>query len=763
MRAFILSILLVLFSSISYANSIESYCDVSEGEIPREQVVACIKANIESNKMSGKIVSSIKDNAALAGLIASKAFKEEVNIDVASNPDDVFSYVFFVMDRVAKVFGWIFIVSAAAVVLSIIYKGAERGQMTTSEKLIWSVVIVVFATVMCNGGAAVVIQVSYFVGSLIGMFIFFSAFPMLYQMFLNDSSSINNELNYQAKEWADNAVNRQIEMNLDDIIQTRKIYIKHAITTEYGKYKVDYDADVVGCIANGSEKEPNLNFYVPPVIAKISSCITDKLSYKKYDIGFVQDRKDDKSISLNLMKMISDNNPAARSIALKIADNPCSMAYNLDVNSENFINACLKTNSDGSIESKDGYAVFVKGNVASRSQILAEEKALKEKYRATAYAEMIKYGLSKQSKKKLKVDFEKMSRILKVGLQQDIEYKKNALAVLKIDFVNEVIVKAGNLQQGFDLVSNLVNFTDTSDELDVKDYFETIIVPDPSLRKGKMLSAMNTLTGNGVANLGLQYEDCYQKGVCAAGAKNPLKTIYQTGEAVQTTLTGLSLGSYATGKYLKMKANTLSKTDPIQDKNGDTLINISKRLLILNLILGVMLIVVFKITILKVIKDLVFAMLGVLSLGVVAILAVWAIFIRYFFISDNYFTLQDLLKKMKIYQMLLSIPIILISFSMTLALAPALQFVMALGLNAIFATELASMQGANSFGDNMLYLFEIIIYISAFITAYVLIYKEFYEVSIKEANEIIESQGRHNEDDDYAYGKVKKSLNGMMK
>lgn len=763
MRAFILSSFLLLFSSISYANSIESYCDVSEGEIPKEQVVSCIKANIESNRLTGKISSSIGDNLAIAGSIASKAFDEEINIDTSSNPDDVFSYVFFSMDRLAKVFGIIFIIAAAAVIWSIIYRGAERGQMTTKEKFIWSSVIGIFATAMLNGGAAVVIQVSYFVGMFVGMLIFFSAFPTAYQMFLNDSSSINNELNYQAKEWADNAVNRQIEMNLDDIIETRKIYIKHAITTEYGKYKVDYDADVVGCIANGSEKEPNLNFYVPPVIAKISSCVTDKLSYKKYDIGFVQDRKDDKSISANLIKMISENNHAARSIALKIADNPCSMAYNLDVNSENFINACLKTNSNGSIETKDGYAVFVKSSVVPRSQLLAEAKALKEKYRATAYAEMIKYGLSKQNKKNLKVEFERMSRILKVGLQQDIEYKKNALAVLKIDFVNEVIVKAGNLQQGFDLVSNLVNFTDTSDELDVKDYFETIIVPDPSLRKGKMMSAMNTLTGNGVANLGLQYEDCYQKGVCAAGAKNPLKTIYQTGEAVQTTLTGLSLGSYATGKYLKMKANTLSKTDPIQDKNGDTLINISKRLLILNLILGVMLIVVFKITILNVLRDLFFALIAVLSLGLVAILAILAVFMRYFFISDNYFTLQDLLRKMKIYQMLLSIPIVLISFILTLALAPALQFVMALGLNAIFATELAIMQGANSFGDNMLYLFEIIIYISAFITAYVLIYKEFYEVSIKEANEIMENQGRHNEDVDYAYGKVKKSLNGMMK
>lgn len=759
MKSFILGFIIFIFSISSYAD--ESYCDVSSGEIPKEQVVTCAKNKIESNEMLSSVAGSLGQYTGIASEIASYVFKENVVIE-AKSQYTFLNVVFKIISLAIDVARICFLIAGGLVVCSILLKGAERGQMTTKEKFIWACLITILTTLMFFGGSTLVVQVFSYISLFIGLVVFFIVFPTIYSEFENDVSSLHAELNQKATEFATAAVNSQIEMNLDDIVETRKLYSKFIISSENGKYKIGSSYDLVACINSSFEKPSSLSFYVPPVIAKISVCVTDKLSYKTYTVGYVEDKKDDKSVSSGIMKMISDSNPEARSIALKIANNPCSMAYEAERQNDSFVSACLNTGLNGNIQSDDGYATFATDGVILRTQILSDIKALKEKYRATAYAEMIKYALSKKSTKKVKVEFEKLSKILKVGLQDDKEYKSNALQVIKVDFVNNVIVKAGNLQQGFDLVSNLVNFTDTTDELDVKDYFNTITASDGSEMKGKLMSALNTLTGNGVTNLGLQYEDCYQKTTCFSGAKNPLKTVYQTSETVQTTLTGLSLGAYATGKFIQLKAETLTQTDPVQKRRGVTLENIGKTLFIINALLATIVIVIFKITILRVIEDFFAALLLTLSSGLIVTLAFCAVFLHFFWLRDDYFTVQDLVKKMNVYKILLSIPLIAICFALTLAVAPSLLFVMSTGLNAVFNAELADMYGVSGIGDFMLFLMQIIIYISAFITAYAIIYKEFYEKAMEEVNEMFDVSGRHHQEGDYAYGKVKGVINKMV-
>lgn len=761
MKAFIISVFLLLISTVSYAD--EDVCDLSKGEIPKAQIISCVKGKIETSKILASTVASFEDNADAASGIASWVFDDDIYLQ-AKNEYSVVAIVLKVISLTIEVFRYGFLIGGAAVIISIIFKGASQGEMTTTEKLIWSVLITVLTGFMFFDGSVFVVQVGFFIAIFLGLISYFNAMPLIYSAFLDDESSLNAELNQQAAVFARTAAVSQIQINFNDIVASRKLLARFAVTPEYGKYKVDVYGDFLSCIATTAEKNSNPSFYVPPVIAKISNCVKDKLDYEKYDTGFIEDRKDDKSASAVVMKMFAESNPEARRIALMIANNPCAMAYNIEQEKDEFLSACLKTNDKGMIESENGYAKFATGTVTPRSEITAAIKALENKYKKEAFAEMVKYAVSKKAKKeKIKIELEKLSKILKVGLKDDAEYKQDALSVIKIDFVNKVIVKAGNLQQGFDFVSNVINFTDTSDILDLEEYFDIVTASDGSLVKGKMLSALNTMTGNGVTNLGLQYEDCYQKSQCYGGAKNPLKTIYQTSQTVQTTLTGLSLGAYATGKMLQAKSETLTKTDPIQNRRGMTLENIGVKLFILNGLLGLIVIVIFKITVLRVIEDFLAALMLALSSGLIVTLALFAVFLNYFLIRDDYFTVQDLVKKMNVYKVLLSVPMIVFCFSLTLGFAPWLQFISSIGLNALFNAELADLQGISGIGDFMLAAFQIIIYISAFIAAYAIIYKEFYEKGMSDIDEILKSQGRHNQgESEYAYGKVKNFINKMV-
>ncbi|RMN10867.1 hypothetical protein ALQ65_01000 [Pseudomonas syringae pv. coriandricola] len=714
----------LLFASSSFASSA---CKSGNGGLDKDEIAACIQQEANAKGWFSLALAVVTKNQIVVavGLLqsvtgldfTSEAEKIVEKVDGGTNLIKALDYV---INLGAKIF---FVIVYCMIVLRGLLSGAYKGFVVSWSVLPFGVVTLIIAVTVATGYFSFFIKVLFVLILIMACAIFYSANIFYYMA--TDLSGVTTRLNKQAEDFSQATVYSMIEWHVQDLVARKGMLVEtgNLENTMYGTRLVD--SDFPDCLIKDlktSSKKSNNKLFQPVEIEKTQYCGAEELGYETYKIGYMIDKKPTNESEPLFLKLVA-NQSTYRAIASEIVSNTCGSVFNVDKDIQHdYVSMCLDMASNGGLipDGKGYVKTLQNAKITDFDEMKAKIKVLIDDLSVVTYSEMLRNGNTVEAKVDESVTLENMLGNFQLGSVYKQSYEAAGMKTIDIQVVNEVAIKKSKLQQFFGIEDNLSIFDGEGDKttFGIDKYFGSL---KPTVdMNSEIIALLDGISGNGLTNIGLQDDDCFQKVRCNPGTVNFVEPLFELGHRVIPWVASAYVMAVTVETYYKSKYEAADMSDPNRayyKANERYFAGFGLMCVGVFAALGIAFVMLAKVLILNYIRLL---LVGFFMPFIVPFTFGYALinstYNRMF--KDDGETLTDMMKKYGVVDVMLRLPLVVIGMLLGIIVMIAMMYIASVTLAAMFGGFAQDNAGAGSIQLAVKAIFFVFMYVTAYIISF---------------------------------------------
>jgi hypothetical protein len=714
----------LLFASSSFA---ASACKSGNGALDRDEIAACIQQEANAKGWFSMAMAVVTKNQIVVAVsllqsVTGLDFMSEAEkiVEKTDGGTNLIKAIDYAINLGAKIF---FFCVYCMIIFRGLMSGAYKGFVVSKTVLPFGVVTLIIAVTVATGYFSFFIKVLFVLILIMACSIFYSA--NLFYYMATDLSGVTTRLNKHAEDFSEATVYSMIEWHVQDLVARKGMLVEtgNLENTMYGTKLVD--SDFPDCLIKDlktTSQKTNNKLFQPVDIEKTQYCGAEELGYDTYKIGYMIDKKTTNESEPLFLKLVA-NQSTYRAIASEIVSNTCGSVYKVDKDLlRDYVSMCLDMAPNGGLlPDSEGYVKTLQNSkVTDFDEMKSKIKVLIDDLSVVVYSEMLKNGNKIEAKVDESVTLENMLGNFQLGSVYKQSYEAAGMKTIDVQVVNQVAIKKSTLKQFLSIEDNLSIFDGEGDKVTfgIDKYFGSL---KPTVNmNSEIIALLDDISGNGLTNIGLQDDDCFQKVRCNPGTINFVEPLFELGHRVIPWVAGAYVLAVTVETYYQSKYEAADYNDPNRayyKANERYFAGFGMMCVGVFAALAIAFAMLTKVLILNYLRLL---LVGFFMPFIVPFTFGYALINSTYgrMFKDEGETLTDMMKKYGVVDVMLRLPLVVIGMLLGLCIMIVMMYISSVTLAAMFGGFAQDNSGAGNLQLGMKAILFVFMYVTAYLISF---------------------------------------------